>query len=106
MLFLSLLLLVFLLFLRLLLFLFLFLSLTFPGESPLAKPVKMRIAVLRVCRYVRHVSHSLNSLKGGYTRDYIGDYYRAIKGDTRSLDSCSCRCDEIVSPVMSSVVDL
>ena len=22
------------------------------------------------------VSHSLNSLKGGYIRDYIGDYYR------------------------------
>ena len=23
-----------------------------------------------------HMSHSLNSLKGGYIRDYIGDYYR------------------------------
>ena len=22
------------------------------------------------------MSHSLNSLKGGYIRDYIGDYYR------------------------------
>ena len=22
--------------------------------------------------------------------DYIGDYYRAIKGDTRSLDYSSC----------------
>ena len=25
---------------------------------------------------VEHVSHSLNSLKGGYIEDYIGDYYR------------------------------
>ena len=32
------------------------------------------------------MSHSLNSLRGGYTGDYIGDYYRVIKGDTRSLD--------------------
>ena len=24
----------------------------------------------------RHVSYSLNSLKGGYIGDYIGDYYR------------------------------
>ena len=32
------------------------------------------------------MSYSLNSLKGGYIRDYIGDYYRDIKGDTRSLD--------------------
>ena len=24
----------------------------------------------------RHVSYSLNSLKGGYMGDYIGDYYR------------------------------
>ena len=23
-----------------------------------------------------HMSHSLNSLKGGYIGDYIGDYYR------------------------------
>ena len=23
-----------------------------------------------------HVSHSVNSLKGGYIGDYIGDYYR------------------------------
>ena len=35
------------------------------------------------------MSHSLNSLKGGYIRDYIGDYYGVIKGDTRSLDSGS-----------------
>ena len=31
------------------------------------------------------MSYSLNSLKGGY----IGEYYRVIKGDTRSLDSSS-----------------
>ena len=30
---------------------------------------------------------SLNSLKGGYTRDNIGDYCRGgIEGDTRSVD--------------------
>ena len=32
-----------------------------------------------------HMSYSLNSLKGGYIGDSIGD----IKGDTRSLDSSS-----------------
>ena len=26
------------------------------------------------------VSHSLNSLKGGYIRDYIGNYYRGYLG--------------------------
>ena len=35
------------------------------------------------------MSCSLNSLKGGYIGDYIGDYYRGIKGDTRSLDNGS-----------------
>ena len=35
------------------------------------------------------LSYSLNSLKGGYIGDYIGDYYRVIKGDTRSLDNGS-----------------
>ena len=25
----------------------------------------------------KHMSYSLNSLKGGYIGDYIGDYYRA-----------------------------
>ena len=24
----------------------------------------------------RHMSHNLNSLKGGYIGDYIGDYYK------------------------------
>ena len=32
------------------------------------------------------MNHSLNSLNGGYIRDYIGDTIRVIKGDTRSLD--------------------
>ena len=33
------------------------------------------------------MSCSLNSLKGGYVGDYIGDYYiGVIKGDARSLD--------------------
>ena len=36
-----------------------------------------------------HMDYSLNSLKGGYIRDYIGDYHRVTKGDTRSLDSSS-----------------
>ena len=27
--------------------------------------------------YAAHVFHSLNSLKGVYIGDYIGDYYRA-----------------------------
>ena len=35
------------------------------------------------------MSHSLNSLKGGYIGDYLGDYYRHYKGDTRSLDYSS-----------------
>ena len=33
-----------------------------------------------------HVSYSLNSLKG----DYIGEYCRHVKGDTRCLDYTSC----------------
>ena len=32
------------------------------------------------------MSYSLNSLTGGYVGDYIGEYYRVIKGDTWSLD--------------------
>ena len=35
------------------------------------------------------MSHSLNSLKGVYMGKYIGDYYRVIKGETRSLDYSS-----------------
>ena len=27
----------------------------------------------------RHMSYSLNSLKGGYIGDYIGDYYRGYQ---------------------------
>ena len=30
--------------------------------------------------------HSLNSLEGGYTGDYIGSTIGDIKGDARSLD--------------------
>ena len=29
-------------------------------------------------------------LRGDYIRNYIGDYYRGMKGDTRSLDYSSC----------------
>ena len=32
------------------------------------------------------MSYSLNSLKGGSIGAFIGDYCRAYKGDTRSLD--------------------
>ena len=38
---------------------------------------------------VAYMSHNLNSLKGGYIGDYIWDYYRVTKGDTRSLDCSS-----------------
>ena len=27
-----------------------------------------------------HMSHSLNSLKGGYIGDYTGEYYRGYQG--------------------------
>ena len=27
-----------------------------------------------------HVTYNLNSSKGGYIRDYIGDYYRGYQG--------------------------
>ena len=37
------------------------------------------------------MSYSLNSLKGDYIGDSIGNYYRAYKGDTRSLDYGSYR---------------
>ena len=33
-----------------------------------------------------HVSHNLNSLKGDYKGDQIGEYIGVIKGDTGSLD--------------------
>ena len=32
----------------------------------------------------RHMSYSLNFLKGGYIEDYLGEYHRGIKVDTRS----------------------
>ena len=37
----------------------------------------------------RYMSYSLNSVRGGYTGNYMGDYYWGIKGDTRSLDYSS-----------------
>ena len=33
-----------------------------------------------------YISYSLNSLKGGYMGDYIGDFFMGVKGHTRSLD--------------------
>ena len=35
------------------------------------------------------MSQNLNSSKGGYIGDDIGDYYKVIKGDTGSLDYSS-----------------
>ena len=35
------------------------------------------------------MSHSLNSLNGGYVGEYIGTTIGVIKGDTRSLDYSS-----------------
>ena len=35
------------------------------------------------------MSYSLNSLKGGYIKDYIGTTIGVIKGDTRSLENGS-----------------
>ena len=32
------------------------------------------------------MNYNLNSLRGGYFGDYIGDQTEVIKGDTRSLD--------------------
>ena len=37
----------------------------------------------------RHASYSQNSLKG-VIGDYLGEYYRVLKGDSRSLDCSSC----------------
>ena len=37
------------------------------------------------------MSCSLNSLKGGFMGDYIREYCRGIKGDTRRLDYSSYR---------------
>ena len=36
-----------------------------------------------------HMSCSSKLLKGCYTRAYLGDFYRDVKGDTRSLDYSS-----------------
>ena len=43
-------------------------------------PLKVRAFPIK-----SHVSHSLNSLNGGYIGDYIGTTIRVIQGDTRSL---------------------
>ena len=51
------------------------------------------------------MSHSLNSLK--YIGDYIGEYYRVIKGDSRSLDYSShdfaCKVETYIIPVSMSL---
>ena len=40
--------------------------------------------------YPQNMSHSLNSLKGGYVGDCIGEYHRGyIKGNTRSSGQSS-----------------
>ena len=54
-------------------------------QTPILQP-SIRIHIPNLM----HVSYSLNSLKGGYIGDYIGDDYRDIKGDTQSLDYSSC----------------
>ena len=41
------------------------------------------------------MSYGLNSLKGGYIGEYIGDYnIGGIEGDTRSLDYGSYECEK------------
>ena len=55
------------------------------------------------------MSHDLNSFKRGYIQDYIGDYYRVIKGDTRSLDygsSSAARPEQSLGPVFGSLMDI
>ena len=36
------------------------------------------------------MSCNLNSLKRGYIREYVGDYYRDNKGEYKELDYSSC----------------
>ena len=40
-------------------------------------------------RQSRHMSQSLNSLKGDYRGNFQGNIKGVMKGDTRSLDYCS-----------------
>ena len=40
----------------------------------------MRLVTSRSGYTYMHMSHNLNSLKGGYIGDYIGDYYRGYEG--------------------------
>ena len=37
--------------------------------------------LIRLILTVAHMSYTLNSLKPGYTRDYVGDYYRGYEGE-------------------------
>ena len=39
--------------------------------------------------HMYNMYYSLNSLMAGYTKDYTGEYYRAIKGERKSLDYSS-----------------
>ena len=47
---------------------------------------------LGILRFQYHVSYRLNCLEGVYVGDDIGDYYRAHKGDMRSLDNVFLNC--------------
>ena len=50
-------------------------------------PTKKGKPSKKLSAFLCNMSHSLNSLKGVYIEDYIGDYssIRAIKGDIRSF---------------------
>ena len=45
------------------------------------------------------MSYSLNSLKGGSIRDYIGGYYKGIKGDIKSVATGSCQRAQVFDSV-------
>ena len=59
--------------------------------------------------YDSYMSYGLNSLKGDYIGDDIGNYYRGvIKGDTRSLDYSSYNPGITLQPqraISTSIVD-
>ena len=44
------------------------------------------------------MSYSLNSLKGGYIGEFIGDTIRVFKEDTRSLDNGSNKIVDLKVP--------
>ena len=52
------------------------------------------------------MSYGLNSLKGAYIRDYMGDYYRAYQGDTRSLDYSSYEFLHFENSTLGQVSDV